>query len=79
MPKTPEHSTCTTVRGCDGTATHRITATGKIRGLPARASASPVNLLTCERHLPMATELTRNREDRTITGLPPAQLSLFDN
>ena len=79
MPEPSEHSTCTTVRGCTAEATHRVTAGGKIRGLPARAGATPVDLLACEKHLPIAAGYVRNREERKLTELPPRQPNLFDN
>jgi hypothetical protein len=78
MPEPPEHSTCTTVRGCPEAATHEITAGGKIRGLRARPTDAPLHLFSCERHLPIAAGYTRNREERKIAALPPVQPDLFD-
>jgi hypothetical protein len=78
MPK-PTPTTCTTVRFCTAAPTHEITAGGKIRGLPARASVDPVHLFACNLHLPIATGFTSTREQRTITELPPVQPTLLDN
>jgi hypothetical protein len=72
-------TTCTTVRGCTNAPTHEITAGGKLRGLPARASVDPVHLFACRLHLQIATGFTRNREDRTITELTTVQPDLFEN
>lgn len=77
MPE-PSPPTCTTVRACTATATHEIIASGKIRGLPAKANVDPVDLFACELHLPIATGFTRNRQERSIVQLPTAQPTLFD-
>ncbi len=71
-------STCTTVRACTAEATHHVTGGAKIRGLPVRAGADPVDLLACDLHLSIATGFVRNREERSITPLPPEQPTLFD-
>jgi hypothetical protein len=79
MPEPAEHSTCTTVRTCTSAATHEVTATGRLRGLPLSASVDPVDLLACPEHLFLATDRIRNRAISHIIELPPAQPTLFDN
>jgi hypothetical protein len=71
--------TCTTVRPCTAIATHEITGSAKIRGVPTSASASHVHLLACEQHLKLAADRVRSRETRSVNRLPDPQPTLFDN